>query len=131
SHETARKDLARRYLHVLGPGTPEGFARWAGVALRDAVATYDDIGGERIPVRTPTREAWLLGADEEALRGPPADGPSARLLPAGDPYLLVEDRELLVPDGRGRRAIWPPSDVPPGGVLMHGELVGTWRRAQG
>src|SRR5688572_27496462 len=27
----ARLELARRYLHALGPGTPIGFARWAGI----------------------------------------------------------------------------------------------------
>src|SRR5574341_1383521 len=29
-HE-ARLELARRYLHVFGPATPEGFASWAGI----------------------------------------------------------------------------------------------------
>ena len=29
----ARLELARRYLHVFGPTTPEAFAEWAGIAL--------------------------------------------------------------------------------------------------
>jgi hypothetical protein len=29
-----------------------------------------------------------------------------------------------------RRQLWPPATVWPGGVLVEGELVGTWRRAQ-
>ena len=32
-HE-ARLELARRYLHMFGPATPEAFARWAGIGLR-------------------------------------------------------------------------------------------------
>lgn len=34
----ARLELARRYLHVLGPGTPEAFAAWAGISPRVGVA---------------------------------------------------------------------------------------------
>ena len=29
----ARLELARRYLHVFGPGTPEAFAAWAGIPV--------------------------------------------------------------------------------------------------
>jgi Winged helix DNA-binding domain len=54
----------------------------------------------------------------------------ARLLPSGDAYLLLQgaDRELLVPGADHRRALWPPR-VWPGGLLVDGEIVGTWRRA--
>ena len=55
----------------------------------------------------------------------------ARLLPSGDAYFLLlgDDRELLVPDADRRRALWTPR-VWPGGLLVEGELVGTWRRAK-
>jgi hypothetical protein len=55
----------------------------------------------------------------------------ARLLPSGDAYFLLQgaDRELLVPDADHRRALWTPR-VWPGALLVEGELVGTWRRAQ-
>ena len=37
----ARLELVRRYLHVLGPGTAEGFSDWAGIRplARDAHST--------------------------------------------------------------------------------------------
>jgi hypothetical protein len=38
------------------------------------------------------------------------------------------DRELLVPNPDHRRALWTPR-VWPGGLLVHGEILGTWRRA--
>jgi hypothetical protein len=45
-------------------------------------------------------------------------------------YLLRgADRELLVPDAARRSALWT-SRVWPGAVLVAGEIVGTWRRAQ-
>jgi hypothetical protein len=40
-----------------------------------------------------------------------------------------EDRALLVPDAGQRRELWTPR-VWPGALLVAGEVVGTWRRAQ-
>src|SRR5215216_1457773 len=36
----ARLELARRYLHIYGPTTPETFARWAGLHPRHGVAAF-------------------------------------------------------------------------------------------
>ena len=82
---------------------------------------------------------WLLGAPlvfgffaiEATFRAAPGPTGSARLLPSGDAYFLLQgdDRELLVPDVDRRRALWTPR-VWPGGVLVKGEVVGTWRRAE-
>ena len=62
---------------------------------------------------------------------PPDPRRRARLLPSGDAYFLLQgaDRELLVPDADRRRALWT-SRVWPGALLVDGEIVGTWRRAQ-
>jgi hypothetical protein len=55
---------------------------------------------------------------------------AARLLPSGDTYFLLHgaDRELLVPGADRRRLLWT-SRVWPGAILLRGEIVGTWRRA--
>jgi hypothetical protein len=55
----------------------------------------------------------------------------ARLLPSGDTYFLLQgaDRELLVPDPDRRGELWTPR-VWPGALLVEGEIVGAWRRAQ-
>src|SRR5207247_352677 len=62
----------------------------------------------------------------------PGPAASARLFPSGDAYFLLQgrDRELLVPDASRRGALWTPR-VWPGGVLVDGEIVGTWRRGLG
>jgi len=127
----ARLELARRYLHVFGPATPAAFAGWAGIAARGGVAAFDALRRSLTPVRTPVGDAWILTRDEATFRAAPGPTASARLLPSGDAYFLLQgdDRELLVPDADRRRALWTPR-VWPGGVLVEGEVVGTWRRAE-
>jgi hypothetical protein len=126
----ARLELARRYLHVCGPATPGAFSRWAGIGPRPAAAAFDALGGSLFPVRTPIGDAWILADDEATIRRAPGPGAPARLLPSGDPFLLLQgtDRELLVPDAARRGELWTPR-VWPGAVLVAGELAGTWRRA--
>ena len=124
----ARLELARRYLHIFGPTTPEAFGRWAGIGPRRGGAAFDALRGSLTPVRTPLGDAWILTRDEPAFRASPGPVAPARLLPSGDAYLLGDDRELLVPDAHRRRELWTPR-VWPGGLLVEGEVVGTWRRA--
>ncbi len=106
-HE-ARKELARRYLHVFGPATPEAFGTWAGVAGAEARATFEALEPSLVPVRTPIGEAWILAADEPGVREPPGPAAAARLLPSGDTYFLYwgAARELLVPDAAQRAELW-------------------------
>lgn len=126
----ARLELARRFLHVLGPSTSVAFGEWAGIAPARARAAFEALGGSLTPVRTPMGDAWILTSDEPLLRAFGPRSAAARLLPSGDAYFLLQgaDRELLVPDADHRNALWTPR-VWPGGVLVGGELVGTWRRA--
>jgi hypothetical protein len=127
----ARLELARRYLHVFGPGTPAAFARWAGIGARDGVSAFEALGTSLTQVRTPIGDAWILSRDEPAFRAAVGPAAPARLLPSGDAYFLLQghDRELLVPDPARRSALWTPR-VWPGALLVEGEVVGTWRRAE-
>jgi hypothetical protein len=81
-------------------------------------------------VRTPVGDAWILARDEAAFRAAPGPAAPVRLLPSGDAYLLRygTDRDLLVPDAGRRAELWTPR-VWPGGLLLGGEIGGTWRRA--
>lgn len=129
-HE-ARLELARRYLHVFGPATPEAFATWAGIRPVRGVTAFAALDRSLTPVRTPIGEAWILSEDAplfSAAARPPAP---ARLLPSGDTWFLLQgaDCELLVPEERQRRALWT-SRVWPGALLVDGAIVGTWRRAE-
>jgi hypothetical protein len=132
SAQEALLELARRFLHVFGPSRAEAFAKWAGIGARDAVRAFEELGTELIPVRSPSGEAHLLAGDEAAIRDAPAPAAPARLLPSGDAYWLhgtSEERALLVPDAARRGDLWTPR-VWPGALLVGGEIVGAWRRAQ-
>jgi hypothetical protein len=126
----ARLELARRYLHIFGPTTSESFATWAGISARQGSAAFDALDGSLTPVRTPIGDRWILTNDEATLRDAPVVAAPARLLPSGDAYWLLQgaDRELLVPDADRRLGLWTPR-VWPGALLVDGEIVGTWRRA--
>jgi hypothetical protein len=126
----ARLELARRYLHVLGPGNADGFSKWAGIKNPRGRAAFDGLTKELTAVRTPIGEEWILASDEASFRQGPGKPAPARLLPSGDVYFLLwgRDRELLVPTARERGELWT-SRVWPGALLVDGDVVGTWRRA--
>jgi hypothetical protein len=126
----ARLELARRYLHVYGPATPQAFSQWAGIGPWPGAAAFEALREALTPVQTPIGDAWILAQDEDAFRAGPRVAAPARLLPSGDSFFLLQgaDRELLVPEADRRQALWTPR-VWPGGLLLGGELAGTWRRA--
>ncbi len=128
--EAARAELLRRYLRCYGPSRPADFAAWADIGRADARTSFDALGGELVEVAIDGRRAWLVAADRAALDDPPA-ATGIRLLPPNDPYLLLRDRETLMPDKAARQRLWR-ANVNPGAVLLDGRLVASWRaRKQG
>jgi hypothetical protein len=129
--QAARLELARRYLHVFGPTTAEAFATWAGIGTSSGSAAFEALRKSLLPVHTPIGEAWILRRDEPLFRAAPVPAAPARLLPSGDTWFLLQgaDRQLLVPSESQRRELWT-SRVWPGALLVEGETVGTWRRAE-
>jgi hypothetical protein len=128
--EHARLELARRHLHIGGPGTATSFGRWAGIRPAAAGAVFKELAGELAAVRTPAGDAWILAEDEAVFRAHPGPAAPARLLPSGDAFYLAwgADREMLVPDARRRAELWT-SRVWPGALLVDGEIAGVWRRS--
>lgn len=123
--DEARAELARRFLHCYGPSTAQRFAEWTQRSTADAKAAFSRIEDELLEVGVEGRKAWLLRRDEKAFSSPPEpDG--VRLLPVQDPFLQQRDRATVVPDETSRRKLWQPIRGP-GGVLVDGAIVGTWR----
>ena len=129
--QAARLELARRYLHIYGPGTALGFAKWAGLAARSAITAFAVLDRSLTPVRTPIGDASMLLQDEETVREKRRPAAPARLLPSGDAFYLLHgaQRVLVLPDAKQRNALWT-SRVWPGALLVDGEIVGIWRRTQ-
>jgi hypothetical protein len=125
----ARRELARRYLYVLGPGTAASFGEWAGIRAPRARSIFESVAEELVGVRTPAGEASILATDEASFRADGSPRAGVRLLPSGDAYWLMwgPDRALLVPDADQRGRLWTPR-VWPGAILLDGQIVGTWRR---
>lgn len=127
--EEALAELALRYFRGHGPATVADLARWTKLTLTDAraglAAVRDELeslvvdGTEYLmDPRTPAR----LDAHRERARG-------VHLLPGFDEYLLgYGDRTAALPAKHADRIV-------PGGngmfrptVVVHGQVVGTWRR---
>ena len=122
---SARAELARRFLHCYGPATAQQFAEWTQRSLGDARDAFSLIEEELVEVAVDRKPAWLLGRDQKAFSSPPQPE-GARLLPVQDPFLQQRDRPTLLPEETARRKLWQPVRGP-GGVLVDGEIVGTWR----
>ena len=129
SEDDARRELARRYLHVFGVGTAGSFGSWAGVNTTQAKLTFEEVAAELIPVSSPVGAGFALASQEADLRAKAGGSSEVRLIPSGDNYYLLNgaDRELLVPDDTRRPELWT-SRVWPGAVLIGNEVVGIWRR---
>jgi hypothetical protein len=122
---SARAELARRFLHCYGPATAQHFAEWSQRSLSDAGDAFSLIEEELVEVAVDRKPAWLLHRDQKAFRSPP-EPKGALLLPVQDPFLQQRDRPTVLPEETARRKLWRPVRGP-GGVLVDGEVVGTWR----
>lgn len=80
-----------------------------------------------MPVDVAGARRWLLADDIEALEASDPDTiERVRLLPPGDPFLQIADRDVLVADRERQKQMWRSLHAP-GAVLVDGDVVGTWR----
>jgi hypothetical protein len=125
ARDTARAELVRRYLRCYGPSDAAAFAEWAGVPPSEARHGWQVVEPEMAAVTVGGRRLSVLADDLPRLEAPPASS-GARLLPPNDPYLLLRDRDLLLPDRAARDVIWRTSGAL-GAALVRGSVIGTWR----
>ena len=123
--DSARVELARRFLAAYGPATAEQMAAWAGIGVVDARERFARLSLETMEVDLEGRPAWVREEDVAALSSAVAPA-GVRLLPAEDPFLAQRDRSTLLPDRRHQAQVWEPA-VRPGVVLAGGWPVATWQ----
>ena len=116
-----RLDVVRGYLRLLGPATPQHVAAYLDAPVRDVQVRWP---ADAVEVSVDGQRRWVLADDADRLA---ADPPStARLLGPYDPFLQLRDRSLLVGDAARQKDLWRVLGRP-GGVLLDGEVAGTWR----
>ncbi len=116
-----RLDVVHGYLRLYGPATPKHVAGYLDAPLTEVTARWPD---DAVEVSVDGERRWALAADVDRLTAGPAT--TTRLLGPFDPYLQTRDRALLVADPTRAKVLWPTLGRP-GGVLVDGEVVGTWR----
>lgn len=116
-----RLDVVRAYLRLFGPATPQHVATYLDAPVRDVTARWPE---DAMEVTVAGERRWLLAGDLDGLRAGPATG--LRLLGPFDPYLQLRDRSLLVQDAARAKDLWRTLGRP-GGLLVDGEIAGTWR----
>jgi hypothetical protein len=117
----ARLDVVRAYLRLLGPATPQHVAGYLDAPVTDVKGRWPDDATE---VSVEGERRWLLADDVDRLDDAPRE--ITRLLAPFDLYLQARDRSLLVPEPERGKELWRMLGRP-GGVLVDGEIVGTWR----
>lgn len=126
SDRNPEKELVRKYLHCFGPGSVQGFTEWLGCSPAQARRMWQTAVDEMEPVHMSGKELWLLSDDKNLLLSPPEPERSLHLLGGHDPYLGLQDREVILEDKTKQRLIWQTVSNP-GAVLRHGEIVGMWK----
>ncbi|SDJ00577.1 Winged helix DNA-binding domain-containing protein [Frankineae bacterium MT45] len=123
----ATQRLARRYLALLGPATAADVAGYLGARRADIEGCWPD---DLRPTLTDGKAGWLPAETaarlESGKKSAPPPPRGLRLIGAFDPWLQARDRELIVPDQRLHKALWPVLGRP-GVILGDGEVIGTWR----
>jgi len=124
--EEARIDLARRFLHYLGPTTTKALQWWTDSSAEDASKTMAALGPDLATVEVAGEEVLMLAADVDraTIAIPPA---GLHLLPPDDVYISRLAGPLLVPDGAMYSRLYPKAPNP-GALVVNGEVVATWRR---
>jgi len=119
-------DMLVRYLRVNGPASTAALAAYTGMS---ATALKSQLPPGLVEVRTPMGKAWMVedGVDELVRAERPKH---VRLLPGGDPWLTMRDRELVIPDAAQHRSVYKALSNP-GVVLVDGDVIGTWRARLG
>lgn len=120
-----RLDVVRAYLRLHGPATPQQAAAYLDAPVKEVQARWPE---DAVEVQVDGDRRWALADDVDALTAGPVR--TTRLLGPFDPYLQTRDRSLLVPDEARAKDLWRTLGRP-GGVLVDGEIAGTWRPRKG
>jgi hypothetical protein len=118
--------LVRKYLHCFGPASIGGFANWLGCSSAQAERIWQTVKDEIKPVNLSGKERYILSDDKELLLSPPPSERKVHLLGGHDPYLGLQDRDVILDNKARQKQIWQ-TVLNPGAVLWQGEIAGMWQ----
>jgi hypothetical protein len=102
------------------------FTRWAGLAAGMGKAAAESIREELLEVDVEGKKALILRQDEEPLRNSTLDGPTVRLLPNFDPFLLAHAEKDHLVDAQHYKKVYRNQGWISPVVLLDGKAVGRW-----
>ncbi|MEQ8201914.1 MAG: winged helix DNA-binding domain-containing protein [Syntrophomonadaceae bacterium] len=118
--------LVRKYLHCFGPASIGGFADWLGCSSTQAQRIWQTVIDEIEPIKLSGKKCYILSDDKELLLSPPPSKRKVHFLGGHDPYLGLQDRDVILANKAGQKQIWQTVSNP-GAVLWQGEIVGMWK----
>jgi len=128
--QEAQQEVTRRYLRTYGPATPRDFGFWwDGGGTTFGKKMFAALGEEVETVDVAGRPATALRSTLDALAQGTA-GPSVRLLPMFDVYVLTQSRHLepvLAQEHKGQ--VFRPAAWVSAVVLVDGKIEGVWEYA--
>jgi hypothetical protein len=126
----AQQEITRRYLQTYGPATPRDFGFWwDGGGTTFGKKMFAALGEEVVMVDVEGWQATALKSTLDALATANA-GPSVRLLPMFDVYVLTQSRNLtpvLAQEHKGQ--VFRPAAWVSAVVLVDGKIAGVWEYA--
>lgn len=121
-----QQKLVRKYLHCYGPASINGFKDWIGCSTAQADRIWETVTDEIEPVNLSGRDRYILSEDKKLLMSAPQWERELHLLGGHDPYLGLQDRDLILDHKLRQKQIWQFVSNP-STVLWHGEIVGIWK----
>lgn len=123
-----RLQVARAYLHFLGPAKPKDLAAFLETTVTEVKRLWPE---DVIEVDRAGEAAWLLEDDADAFAAAASADRDAtatvRLLNGHDLFLSAKDRHLITEgDAARHKALWPILGRP-GVIAADGRPLGTWR----
>jgi uncharacterized protein YcaQ len=126
--EEALPEIARRFLTVFAPATPDEFARWFGFAAADAKRIFKALAkqDEITEIDVEGWRGWILSATQAALENAKS-AQNIRLLPNFDPYTLAVAKhyQYVMPAEQQARVYRAQGWISPV-VLLDGRIIGVW-----
>jgi hypothetical protein len=123
--DDALSRLARTYFTTRGPASAHDFAWWSGLTVGDAKRAIEILGESVTAITVGERTLWMI---ERSKPAPSVEG-TAHLLPNYDEYFIGHrDRSAIGRRLRGVGLVTGGDASVSHVVIVHGELVGRWKR---